>query len=58
MMGLPGICNPNFILLDFQGGEMFKFLLILYPVSTLIYNLPERNQAKFSLTFQWFSCLW
>jgi hypothetical protein len=27
MMGLPGFCNPNLILLDFQGREMFKFSL-------------------------------
>ena len=27
MMGLLGFCNPNFILLDFKGGEMFKSIL-------------------------------
>lgn len=27
MLGLRCFCNLNFILLDFQGGEMFKFSL-------------------------------
>ena len=27
MIGLLGFCNPNFILLDFKGREMFKSIL-------------------------------
>jgi hypothetical protein len=47
MMGLLAFCNPNFILLDFKGGEMFKFFLILYPAKAPIDNLSEWNPNSF-----------
>ena len=47
MIGLLGFCNPNFILLDFKGGEVFKFFPDLYPAKAPIDNLSERNPTNF-----------
>ena len=54
MMGLLAFCNPNFILLDFKGGEMFKSFLDYIRPRPRLTTSPNGTQIIFIRLFNGF----